>query len=176
MRWDQSDGWIYVASFVSVLYAPPHTHTHTHTHKRTTVFRANLSPRNNPRIVRVNEHQPIALNCGTFFSVPPIIPARFEWEVSVPGSNLPLQNNEIDSFNGSLIIQDPTVSRHDNTLYECSYDSEVGLPDEDGYVRLFVESASSPAPPPPAHFIRVPEDVTVNIGEGAYFECIVGGR
>ena len=108
--------------------------------------------------------------------MPPIIPARIEWEVSVPGSNLPLQNNEIDSFNGSLIIQDPTVSRHNNKLYKCSYDNEVGLPDEDGYVRLFVESAPSPAPPPPPHFICVPEDVTVNVGEGAYFECIVGGR
>ena len=104
------------------------------------------------------------------------MPARFEWEVHDPVRNLPLQNNEIESFNGSLIIQDPIVSRHNNTLYECSYDSEVGLPDEDGYIRLFVESAPSSAPPPPAQFIRVPEDVTVNVGEGAYFECIVGGR
>ena len=150
---------------------PPHTHTH----KRKTVLQANLSPRDNPRIVRVNEHQPIALNCGTFFSVPPIVPARIAWEVHVPGSNLPLQNNEIKSFNGSLIIQDPTVSRHNDKLYECSYDSRVGLPDEEGYVRLFVESAPSSAPPSPPHFIRVPEDVTVNVGEGAYFECIVGG-
>ena len=148
------------------------THTHTHTH---TVFRANLSSRGSPRIVRVNQHQPIALNCGTFFSVPPILSPRIEWEVYVPGDNLDLDDNEIEGFNGSLIIQDPTVARHNDKLYECSYDNEVGLPAEDGYVRLFVDNAPSPPPPPPAPFIRVPEDVTVNVGEGVYFECIVGG-
>ena len=158
--------------FSIMFFSPFHTHTHTHTH---TVFRANLSSRDNPHIVRVQEHQPIALNCGTFFSVPPILPPRIRWAVHDRSSNLPLRDNEIQGFNGSLIIQDPTVARHNNKLYECSYDNEVGLPDEEGYVRLLVDNVPSPPPPPPAHFIRVPEDVTVNVGEGAYFDCIVGG-
>ena len=166
--WIVSTFTLYFYSKFSIMPFPPFdTHT-THT-----VFRANLSSQDNPRIVRVNEHQPIAFNCGTFFSVPPILPPRIRWAVHDRSSNLPLQGNEIQGFNGSLIIQDPTVARHNNKLYECSYDNEVGLPEEEGYVRLFVDNA--PSPPPPAHFIRVPEDVTVNVGEGAYFECIVGG-
>lgn len=126
----------------------------------------------NPHQVTVQEGQPQVLDCGSITSVPR---ADVDWEIfdGLGTSAIdPAIEFAIAGLDGRLYLQNP-IQVLNGIIFECRVLNRVTGTNKQGYIEVTVEESASASAPPT--LLSAPQDVTVNVGDTAYFECIMGG-